>query len=94
MEMRRKKSATVPSMHLVVQRRYIDDNGGIPAPKDIAIESMMRKYFWTASEVDVFTERYLEKPKNFGYITSYLESKVLHYSDIWIMHICWQLIVS
>ena len=55
--------------------RFVNKNGLI---EDCMEEYKERKYFnvWTATEKQIFKEKYLQHPKNFGLIASFLEKKV------------------
>ncbi|KAH3891850.1 hypothetical protein DPMN_015959, partial [Dreissena polymorpha] len=69
--------AVVPPMMLDARQRrlkFINKNGLI---SDCMEEYKERKYFnvWTAQEKQIFKEKYLQHPKNFGLIASFLEKK-------------------
>lgn len=71
--------AVIPPLMLdLKQRRYsfINNNGLITDLPKVAKEN---EYFniWTESEKEIFKEKFLQHPKNFGVIASYLEKKTV-----------------
>ncbi len=69
--------AVIPPLMLdLKQRRYcfINNNGLLTDLPKVAKEN---EYFntWTDAEKDIFKEKFLQHPKNFGVIASYLEKK-------------------
>ncbi|PSN49366.1 hypothetical protein C0J52_12218 [Blattella germanica] len=69
--------AVVPPILLDARQRrvtYINNNGRI---EDFTAEYKERQLLnvWTASEHDIFKEKYLQHPKNFGVIKTYLDRK-------------------
>lgn len=69
--------AVIPPILLDAKQRklkYINNNGHIA---DMENEYKERKFInvWTNSENEIFKEKYLAHPKNFGVIASYLERK-------------------
>lgn len=70
--------AVVPPMLLDPQQRkcrFVNENGLI---EDSMAEYQERQMFnvWTDSEKEVFKDKYLQHPKNFVYISTFLERKV------------------
>jgi nuclear receptor co-repressor 1 len=70
--------AVIPPMMLDARQRslkFVNKNGLIT---DCMEEYKERKYInvWTAQEKQIFKEKYLQHPKNFGLIASFLEKKV------------------
>ena len=71
--------AVIPPLMLdSKQRRYsfINNNGLITDLPKVAKEN---EYYniWTDSEKEIFKEKFLQHPKNFGVIASYLEKKTV-----------------
>lgn len=69
--------AVIPPILLDAKERkvtYQNNNGHID---DMEAEYKSRQYIniWTPSEKEIFKEKYLQHPKNFGVIASYLERK-------------------
>lgn len=69
--------AVVPPLLLDTKQRsqyYINNNGEV---NDFATEHQQRQWLnvWTAAEKDIFKEKFLQHPKNFGFIASYLDRK-------------------
>jgi len=56
--------------------RFYNDNGFLDDPKAINEETLSKINYWTDAEKDIFREKYLQRPKNFGYIASALHNKV------------------
>lgn len=74
--------AVIPPMMLDARQRslrYYNNNGLV---EDAMADWKERKLIniWTPQEKHIFRERYLQHPKNFGAIASYLERKVTQYS--------------
>ena len=70
--------AVIPPMMLDSRQRavrFINNNGLI---EDALAEYKDRQVYnvWTDSEKDTFKEKYMQHPKNFGYIAQFLERKV------------------
>ena len=70
--------AVIPPMMLDARQRslrYVNNNGFMEDPME---EYRERRYInvWTAQEKQIFKEKYLQHPKNFGVISSFLEKKV------------------
>ena len=70
--------AVIPPMLLDArerQLRFSNNNGLIEDPMP---EYKDRQMFnmWSQAEKDMFKERFLQHPKNFGYIATFLERKV------------------
>lgn len=73
-----KSYAVIPPLMLDSRQRklrFYNNNGLIEDPMS---EYKDREMFniWTQSEKDLFKEKYLQHPKNFGFIASFLERKV------------------
>lgn len=70
--------AVVPPMMLDARQRkfrFINNNGLIEDPMgDYKEKQIVNK--WTEHEKQVFKEKYLQHPKNFGLIAQYLPRKV------------------
>lgn len=69
--------AVIPPILFDVKERkvtYQNNNGFI---EDMEAEYKSRQYLnvWTPSEKEIFKEKYLQHPKNFGVISSYLDRK-------------------
>jgi len=56
--------------------RFQDENRFIPSPEAVHEEVHVRNNFWTAPEKYTFTEKYLQQPKKFGYVSDFLILKV------------------
>jgi len=56
--------------------RFINNNGLLDDPKAINEETLSKSHYWTEMEQEVFREKYLQRPKNFGFIASALHNKV------------------
>nr|XP_023022666.1 uncharacterized protein LOC111510921 [Leptinotarsa decemlineata] len=57
------------------KRIKYDDNNGFVEDMDVVYKSRRFLNVWTASEKEIFKEKYLQHPKNFGCIASYLDRK-------------------
>ena len=55
--------------------RFHNNNGFIEDPKNEHKERQ-NVNIWSDHEVEIFKEKYLLHPKNFGFISSFLEKKV------------------
>lgn len=69
--------AVIPPILLDSRQRrikYVNNNGKL---EDFSREYKERQLlnFWTNAEHEVFKEKYLQHPKNFGLIASYLDRK-------------------
>lgn len=69
--------AVVPPLLFDARQRrisYINNNGRI---EDFAAEYQDRQLLnvWTKAEIEIFKEKFLQHPKNFGVIASYLDRK-------------------
>lgn len=69
--------AVIPPILLDARQRkvtYMNNNGHVV---DMEAECKSRKYMnvWTDGEKEVFKEKYLQHPKNFGVVASYLDQK-------------------
>lgn len=69
--------AVIPPLLLDARQRrycYINNNGKI---EDFAAEYKERQVLnvWTKAEVEIFKEKFLQHPKNFGVIASFLDRK-------------------
>lgn len=69
--------AVIPPILLDSRQRrikYVNNNGKL---EDFSREYKERQLlnFWTSSEHEIFKEKYLQHPKNFGLIASYLDRK-------------------
>ena len=56
--------------------RFMNNNGLLDDPKAINEETLSKSHYWTDVEREIFREKYLQRPKNFGYIASALHNKV------------------
>jgi len=56
--------------------RFYNNNGLLDDPKAINEETLSKTNYWTDTEKEIFREKYLHRPKNFGYIASALHNKV------------------
>lgn len=68
----------IPPMMLDPQSRSLrfhNENGLILDPQAENKDAMLRVQYWSPTEVEIFKERYLAHPKNFGYIANALENK-------------------
>ena len=68
----------IPPMMLDARQRslrYVNTNGLMEDPME---EYRERRYIniWSAQEKQIFKEKYLQHPKNFALISSFLEKKV------------------
>jgi hypothetical protein len=77
--------AVIPPMMLDARQRshrFHNENGLITDPLTIHNETMLRVQFWSPEEREIFKEKYVIHPKNFGYIAGALENKVNKYSSL------------
>lgn len=79
--------AVIPPMLLDARERQQCFNNNNGLIEDPMAEYKERQVFnvWNQSEKDLFKERFLQHPKNFGYIASFLERKV---SEIFSFVLC------
>jgi len=68
--------------------RFINNNGFLDDPKAINEETLSKSHYWTDTEQEIFREKYLQRPKNFGYISSALHNKVFFYCLFVIVVLC------
>jgi len=71
--------AVIPPMLLDERQkklRFINNNGLLDDPKAINEETLSKTHYWTDTEKEIFQEKYLHRPKNFGYVASALHNKV------------------
>lgn len=69
--------AVIPPLLLDARQRlysFVNNNGRIP---DFVSEYKERQVlnFWTKTEIEIFKEKFIQHPKNFGVIASYLDRK-------------------
>ena len=70
--------AVIPPMLLDARQRKLrfhNNNGFIEDPKNEHKERQ-NVNIWTEHEMEIFKDKYLQHPKNFGFISSFLEKKV------------------
>lgn len=69
--------AVIPPILLNQRERKIkyEDNNGFIEDMEEVYKSRQFLNVWTPSEKEVFKEKYLQHPKNFGVIASYLDRK-------------------
>lgn len=74
-----KNEAHLPVMYDSKTRKpppsFDDRNGLLKNPLQVLKESAMQVSVWTEEEKAVFRKMYLQKPKNFGFIASFLDGK-------------------
>jgi len=78
--------AVIPPMMLDARQRshrFHNENGLITDPLTVHSETMLRVQFWSPEERETFREKYVVHPKNFGYIASALENKVMASFSFW-----------
>jgi len=56
--------------------QFYNNNGLLDDPKTINEETVSKTNYWTDTEKELFHDKYLHRPKNFGYIASALHNKV------------------
>ena len=74
-----RSQAVIPPMLLDERQkklRFINNNGLLDDPKAINEEILSKTHYWTDAEKEIFRDKYLHRPKNFGYISSALYNKV------------------
>lgn len=73
----RKSSIVPPIIYNSWQRRhqYFNRNGFIRRDAAEFYKERTKMPFWTAEEKQIFIEKFTQSPKNFGYISSFLENK-------------------
>lgn len=77
-ERKMRNLAVIPPMLLDSRQRrrcYHNQAGLLEDAAQVNLESMSRMLYWTAEEKDIFREKYLQRPKNFGFIAAALENK-------------------
>ena len=66
-----------PIMHDSQTRRYqFENNNGLLQNAMLHYKDQLLVNIWTAQEKDIYREKYLQHPKNFVFIASFLERKV------------------
>ena len=71
--------AVIPPMLLDDNQKklqFYNNNGLLDDPKTINEETVSKTNYWTDTEKELFHDKYLHRPKNFGYIASALHNKV------------------
>lgn len=71
--------AVIPPMLLDDYQKklqFYNNNGLLDDPKTINEETVSKTNYWTDTEKEIFRDKYLHRPKNFGYIASALHNKV------------------
>ena len=78
-----KAYAVIPPMLNQNQRKlkFINNNGLITEPMAL-YKQKKQATSWSAEEKELFKEKYLERPKQFGQIADLLEKKVDRYAQI------------
>ena len=73
----RKSSIVAPILYNRYQRRhpYFNQNGLIKRDAVEFYKERTKMPFWSVEERQIFTEKFTQSPKNFGYISSFLENK-------------------
>ena len=73
----RKSSIVAPILYNRYQRRhpYFNQNGLIKRDAVEFYKERTKTPFWSVEERQIFTEKFTQSPKNFGYISSFLENK-------------------
>jgi hypothetical protein len=76
-EKMRKSSVIPPIMHDSWQRKhqYFNQNGLIKRDAALFYKEHTKMPFWSHEERQIFVEKFTQSPKNFGYISSFLENK-------------------
>lgn len=72
--------AVIPPLMLDARQRshrFHNENGLVTDPTSVNNETMLRVKFWSPQEQEIFKDKYVVHPKNFGYIANNLENKVL-----------------
>jgi len=78
-ERKMRSLAVIPPMLLDDNQkklRFFNNNGLLDDPKSINEDTVSKTNYWTDTEKEIFREKYLHRPKNFGYISSSLHNKV------------------
>ena len=76
-EKMRKSSVIPPIMHDRWQRKhqYFNENGLIKRDAALFYKESTEMSKWSDEERQIFVERFTQSPKNFGYISSFLENR-------------------
>jgi nuclear receptor co-repressor 1 len=76
-EKMRKSSIVPPIIYDQWQRKYkyFNQNGLIKRDAAEFYKERAKMPYWTADEKQIFIEKFTQSPKNFGYISSFLENK-------------------
>ncbi|CAF4858057.1 unnamed protein product [Rotaria sp. Silwood1] len=76
-EKMRKSSVIPPIMYDSWQRKhqYFNQNGLIKCDPALFYKDCAKLPYWSAEEKQIFIEKFTQSPKNFGYISSFLENK-------------------
>jgi nuclear receptor co-repressor 1 len=76
-EKMRKSSVIPPIMYDSWQRKhqYFNENGLIKRDAALFYKEYTKMPFWSNEERQIFVEKFTQSPKNFGYISSFLENK-------------------
>ena len=76
-EKMRKSSVIPPIMYDSWQRKhqYFNQNGLINIDKEFFYKKQAKMPYWSREEKQIFIEKFTQAPKNFGYISSFLENK-------------------
>ena len=73
-----RKSSIVPPIiydHWQRKHQYFNQNGFIRRDAAEFYKERTQMPFWSAEEKQIFIEKFTQSPKNFGYISSFLENK-------------------
>lgn len=73
----RKSSVVPPILHDRWQRKhqYFNQNGLIKTDPAEFYKERTQMSYWSAEEKQIFIDKFTQSPKNFGYISSFLENK-------------------
>ena len=73
----RKSSVVPPILYDRWQRKhqYFNQNGLIKGDAEEFYKERTQMPFWSGEEKQIFIEKFTQSPKNFGYISSFLENK-------------------
>lgn len=76
-EKMRKSSVIPPIMYDRWQRKhqYFNNNGLIKGDAAAFYKEQTKMPYWTPEEKQIFIEKFTQSPKNFGYISAFLENK-------------------
>jgi nuclear receptor co-repressor 1 len=76
-EKMRKSSVIPPIMYDTWQRKhqYFNQNGLIKGDAAVFYKEHTKMPYWSPEEKQIFIEKFTQSPKNFGYISSFLENK-------------------